>query len=525
MAGADGGGRGAAEWAAWIAALIALTAAMIAVRGYLDKAHVALGYLLLVLAASTRGPRARGFVLALVAFLCFNFFFLPPYGTLAVRSPLDWLVLFTFLVVAAVATHLLFRARSEAEEARRRAEEINRLSTLGAETLNAGRAEEALRAVAEVIRGTLEVDACEIWLRDGGDAPLALGARATAPGSPGAREGGALVSLAAERGEVVVEQVDGTTRLTTSGGGAGEVEIPAVPGARGLSLPLRVRGRIAGVLRIAREEGIALTPAQRRFFAALAYYAALGAERVRLAAEAERAEALREADRLKDALIASVSHDLRTPLTTIKALAHDLGEGGDDRAVTIEEEADRLNRFVADLLDLSRLNAGELPLSPEIVAAEDLVGAALQRVSGSLDDREIRVGLHPDEPLLLGRLDFVQSLRVLVNLLENAHKYAPPGTPIDLSVAGDGDRLVFRIADRGPGVPPDERERIFQPFYRGPHREGDAGGAGLGLSISRRLAGAQGGALGFEPRPGGGSVFVFSLPLAPLPNEASGDPS
>jgi two-component system sensor histidine kinase KdpD len=187
-------------------------------------------------------------------------------------------------------------------------------------------------------------------------------------------------------------------------------------------------------------------------------------------------------------------------------------ETGDERAVTIEEEADRLNRFVADLLDLSRLNAGELRIVPAIVAAEDLVGAALQRVSGSIGDREIGVDLHPHEPLLLGRFDFVQSLRVLVNLLENAHKYAPPGTPIDLSAARDGDRLVFRVADRGPGVPHDQRERIFHPFYRHPGAQADAGGAGLGLSISRRLAEAQDGALHYEPREGGGSVFVFSVP-------------
>jgi two-component system sensor histidine kinase KdpD len=516
MSGADGGGRGAAEWAVWIAALAALTAAMVAAREHLDKAHVALGYLLLVLAGSTRGPRTRGFVLAVVAFFCFNFFFLPPYYTLVLANPLDGLVLLSFLAVAAVATHLLFRARGEAEEARRRADEINRLTTLGAETLNAGRAEEALRAVAEVIRGTLGVDACEIWLRDGGDGPLALGACATAPGSADGRDGAATAALAAERGEAVIEQADGTTRLSPARGGEGQVEVPVAPGARGLSLPLRVRGHTAGVLRIAREEGIALTPAQRRFFAVLAYYAALGAERVRLAAEAERAEALREADRLKDALIASVSHDLRTPLTTIKALAHDLGEDGDDRAVTIEEEADRLNRFVADLLDLSRLSAGELPVSSDIVAAEDLIGAALQRVSGSVGDREIRVELSPAEPLLLGRMDFVQSLRVLVNLIENAHKYAPAGTPLDLSAAREGGSLVIRVADRGPGVPEDERERIFHPFYRRPHAAADAGGAGLGLSISRRLAEAQGGSLAHEPRPGGGSVLVFTLPAADL---------
>jgi len=355
-----GRGRAALGWAAWLAALAALTAAMAAIRPGLDKAHVALAYLLLVLAASTRGTRARGFAIALLAFFSFNAVFIPPYGTLAIHDPRDWLVLFTFLTVAAVATHLLFRARSEAGEARRRADEIGRLSV-----------------------------------------------------------------------------------------------------------------------------------------------------------EAARAKALGEADRLKDALIASVSHDLRTPLTTIKALAHDLAEHGDDRAVTIEEEADRLNRFVADLLDLSRLNAGELPVTLEIVAAEDLIGAALQRVSGSIGEREVRASLDPFEPLLLGRMDFVQSLRVLVNLVENAHKYGRD-EPIDLTAAREGDRLVFRVADRGPGVPEDERERIFQPFYRRPGVAPDAGGAGLGLSISRRLAEAQGGTLAVEPRAGGGSTFVFTLSAAEL---------
>jgi two-component system sensor histidine kinase KdpD len=516
VAGGGDRGGGALEWAAWAGALAAVTAAMIPVRVHLDKAHVALVYLLLVLAAGTRGPRIRGLLLALLSFLCFNFFFLPPYGTFAIRDPLDWLVLFTFLVVASVATHLLFRARREADQARLRAEEIERLSTLGAETLNAGRAEDALHAIAEVIRRTLEVDACEIWLRDGGDDRLALAARAAVADARERRDPAAMAALAAERGDAVIEQADGTTRLAVAGGGRGEVEIPNAPGARGLSLPLRVRGRTVGVLRVARAEGMALTPAQCRFFAVLAYYAALGAERVRLAADAEHAEALREADRLKDALLASVSHDLRTPLTTIKALAHDLGDDGDDRAVIIEEEADRLNRFVADLLDLSRLNAGELRVSPEIVAAEDLVGAALQRVSGSLGGREIRVDLHPDEPLLLGRMDFVQSLRVLVNLLENAHKYAPPGTPIELTAAREGEVLAIRVADRGPGVPDEERARIFEPFYRRLDGVADAGGAGLGLSIARRIAEAQGGTLRHEPRPGGGSVFVFSLPSAEL---------
>ena len=256
---------------------------------------------------------------------------------------------------------------------------------------------------------------------------------------------------------------------------------------------------------------------------------ALAAERVRLIAEAEHAEALRQADRLKDALLASVSHDLRTPLTTIKALAHDLAGlaeiagTGDERAAIIEQQADRLNHMVADLLDLSRLNAGGLPMEPEINAAEDLVGAALQQVSGALHGRELRTTLAWSEPVPLGRFDFVHSLRILVNLIENALKYSPPETPIDVEVARRGEWLALSVADRGRGVPQAERERIFAPFYRPVGVSPDAGGAGLGLAIARRLAEAQGGTLVYAERPGGGSVFTLCLPSASFPEEEIGE--
>jgi K+-sensing histidine kinase KdpD len=248
----------------------------------------------------------------------------------------------------------------------------------------------------------------------------------------------------------------------------------------------------------------------------------LAAERVRLIAEAEHAEALRQADRLKDALLASVSHDLRTPLTTIKALAHDIARGGDERAAVIEQQADRLNHMVADLLDLSRLNAGGLTMEPEINAAEDLVGAAIQQVSGALHGRELRTDLAWSEPVLVGRFDFVHSLRILVNLIENALKYSPADTPVDIGVARQGEWLALSVADRGPGVAPSERERIFAPFYRPAGVSPDVGGAGLGLAIARRLAEAQGGTLIYAERPGGGSVFTLRLPAAALPEEEIG---
>ncbi len=241
--------------------------------------------------------------------------------------------------------------------------------------------------------------------------------------------------------------------------------------------------------------------------------AALSAERERLMREAEHAEALREANRMKDSLLASVSHDLRTPLTTIKALAEDSKRHGDENAAIIEEQADRLGRFVSDLLDLSRLNGGALPLTIEENTAEDLVGAAIRNVAGLVNGRTITAAIDTSAPALVGRFDFVQSLRILSNLLENALRYAPAGTSVELGVAADGGMLVFSVADRGPGVPGPERHRIFEMFYRAAGQAPDAGRSGLGLFIARRIAELQGGTLSYEDRPGGGARFVLRLPL------------
>ena len=503
-------------WVVWVCALALATAGMLTVRVSLSEAHIALVYLLLVLGGSAHAGRALGLALGVAAFLCFNFFFIPPYHTLAIADPLDWLVLVSFLITAAVAAQLLAVARTEALTARRRADEVDHLSALGAETLNAGRADDSLAAIANVVQATLGVARCEIFLRNEEGSTVTLGAASgTEPPAPQetATYGGAsLLDWVARNGRMAVEREDGTVRIGDATNW-GSLPVAAV-NVRVLLAPLQVRGRTVGVLRIAHAPALTLDQAQQRFFNALCYYAALGAERVRLIAAAERAEALRHADVLKDALLASVSPDLRTPLTTIKALAHDIGLEGDERAVTIEEEADRLNRFVADLLDLSQLSGGALRLTREVNAAEDLIGAALQRVAGSVKERTLNASLAPDDPLLLGRFDFVHSLRVLVNLIENALKYSPPSSSVDVTARCADGALEIVVADRGPGVPVAERDRIFEPFYRPAGAAPDAGGTGLGLSIARRLAEAQGGSVTYEPRDGGGSRFIFRLPAA-----------
>jgi len=292
----------------------------------------------------------------------------------------------------------------------------------------------------------------------------------------------------------------------------------ALQGERALRLliPLRAGARSMGVLDVEDAGGLALTDPRERLLAALAYYAALGVERARNERTTERLEAMREAERMRTAVLASVSHDLRTPLTTIKALAHELGSLGDERSEVIEQEADRLNAFVADMLDMSRLASGRFPMEPTIVPVDELVSAVLQQVEGSFGARPIRVQLPSDDAFPLARFDLTHSARILVNLLENARKYAPGETPVDLTVQRDGAMMRISVADRGPGVPPDERERIFDALYRPAAARPDVGSAGLGLAIARGLAESQGGTLTYAERDGGGSVFTLSLPAAEL---------
>jgi two-component system sensor histidine kinase KdpD len=514
-----------AHWA-WPASILVLALVTIGlwwVRPHLDEAHVALAFLLVVLGGSAVGGRLLGITLSAIAFLLFDFFFLRPYYTLIIENPLDWLVLAAFLVTGIVAAQLLAWADERAETARQRAVEVERLAMLGAETLNAGRAEEALAAIARVIQSTLRVACCEIFIEKDPGRTYVRAASAGACGELGEADPASLAAWVAQAGAPAAERADRTAQVAPAGVGATADAMPWRPGTwraegdvRALLVPLLVRARPVGVLRIAHDAAIVLDPAQQQFVDALAYYAALGAERVRLVAEAERAEAFRQAGQLKDALIAAVSHDLRTPLTTIKALAHTLAERGAAEATSIESEADRLNHMVADLLDLSRLNAGAVPLRLELNVAEELVGAALRSVVGLRGERSIVV--HSEGGEMLGvSCDTVQAVRVLVNLLENALKYSPPTSPVELTFARRGDRLEFAVADRGPGIPEAERERVFTPFYRPPHTPPDVGGAGLGLAVARGMAEAQGGHVRLEARPGGGSIFLFDLAAAELP--------
>lgn len=514
---APGGGgedRPWLEWVAWFALLAIVTAFLVSFRTHLNTTYISLAYLLVVQGGSARRGRPLGIALASVAFLSFDYFFLPPFGRLTVQDPLNWLVLLAFLATGVLSAQLLYRAQAEAADARQRAVEMDRLAALGAETLSTARAEDALVAIATVIRTSLALDQSSLYVTDAATNAVRLAAQSGEPSGVTTAEH-PLVEWAAREGRAAAEFADGTSTADASADLLA-IRDGAQPRVRAFVRPLQARGRTVGVLRIARAGGLSASAAEIRVLDALSYYAALGVERARLVADAEQARVLQEAHRAKDAVLASVSHDLRTPLTTIKGLAHEIAAGGDERADVIEEEADRLTRFVAQMLDLSRITTGTAALNIQPNEAEDLLGAAAQQVTGRLAGRELHVATDSSEALLFGRFDFSETLRAVVNLIDNAAKYSPPGTPIDLtaSLDGDGAWLVFSVSDRGPGVPRAERERIFEAFYR---RSGfaDVGGAGLGLSIARGIAAAQGGGLDLEDRPGGGSTFRLRVPAIP----------
>jgi two-component system sensor histidine kinase KdpD len=383
---------------------------------------------------------------------------------------------------------------------------LDRLAALAAESLAAPRALDAVRAIARGMLSELGVQECRVVVLE----PEGIES-VTEPDRPGAAvaDPELLVFAAGERRLVGVRR-DGTAHL-----GPPDATISSMVGAQGdlsaLLIPLQVFGSAVGVLVLADPDGLRVPREQVRFADTLVYYAALAVERVRLTAASEHVETLREADRLKDALLASVSHDLRTPLTTIRALASELRATGDERAIVIEEEADRLNRMVADLLDLSRIRGGPIRLEPQLIAAEDLVGAVLQRLGGLPGIERVVVRLPPGGALPVGRFDFVQALRSLANLTENALRHSPDGAPIELEVAQEGPELRFTVLDRGPSVPEAEREHIFEPFVRGSGARA-GGGTGLGLPIARSLAEAQDGSVHYRARPDGGNAFELRLP-------------
>jgi two-component system sensor histidine kinase KdpD len=263
-----------------------------------------------------------------------------------------------------------------------------------------------------------------------------------------------------------------------------------------------------------------LTPDERRLLDALVDQAAVAIERVSLARGLAETRVLAETERLRAALLTSISHDLRTPLASILGAASSLRSFADkydpeqreDLLATLEDEAERLNRFVGNLLDMTRLESGAIELKLDLVDLGEIVGAALQRAGSVLARHRIEVEIAADLPMV--RLDAILFEQVLFNLFDNAAKYASPGSRIDVRARRDGDVVAIGVIDEGPGIPPDDLERIFDKFYRVQAQDRRRAGTGLGLAICRGFVEAQGGRIEAQNRADrSGAVLMVRIPV------------
>jgi two-component system sensor histidine kinase KdpD len=296
-----------------------------------------------------------------------------------------------------------------------------------------------------------------------------------------------------------------------------------LPGASALYVPLAGSRGTVGVLGLRPQDPRPLqAPEQLHQLETFASQTALAIERARLAEEAEQAQVRAETERLRNSLLSSVSHDLRTPLASITGAASTLLENEAhldaatrrDLLESLHEEADRLNRLVQNLLEMTRLESGALQLHTEWHPVEEVVGAALGRFGKALAGRAVATRVPSELPLV--PMDDVLIEQVLINLLDNALKYTPPGSPIEVTAADTGGAVLIEVADRGPGLLPGEEQRIFEKFHRS-EATPTVRGAGLGLAICRGIVQAHGGRIWAENRPGGGVTVRFTLPVKDAP--------
>lgn len=474
-------------------------------------ANIIMVYLLGVVLVAWRLGRGPAILASVLGVAAFDFFYVAPHLTFAV-SDTEYLVTFgVMLVVALTISTLTVRLRLQAESARRRERRTAALYAMSRDLANTRGLDNLLGAAARHIHEVFDSRVAVLLpdaagqLRVGAEAPIGFDLPAN---------DAAIAAWVLDNGQIAGLGTD------------------TLPGTDTLFLPLQSAQRTVGVLCVQPGQPADVqTPEQRHFLETFASQTALAIERAHLAEEAQRARVEAEAERLRGTLLSAVSHDLRTPLAAIagsaETLLHDEAtldpRTRRELLEAIAGEVNRLGRLVTNLLDMTRFEAGGVRLETEWQSLEELIGAALGRLEPLLGERALAVDIAPDLPLVA--CDGVLIDQVLTNLLENAARHTPPGTPIDVTVRVTGGAVdaavkparaavTVEVADRGPGLVPGDETRVFDKFYR--HRPGQAG-TGLGLAICRAIVEAHGGRIEAENRPGGGAVFRFSLPLAELP--------
>ena len=472
-------------------------------KHFIAVQSISLVFLTAILASAIAWGLWPSLFAAIASMLAYNFFFLPPLYTFTVGDPENVLALFFFLIVALIVSNLTARTRTQVVTARLRAKTTAELYAFSRKVAGIGALDDLLWATAHQITSMLNVRTVLLMpLKD--------------------REG-----LEVASGYPPEDQLDDADMAAArwswehnrpAGRGA-----DTLPGAKRLFLPLRTGSGPVGVLGIDRDApGPLLTPDDRRLLDALCDQAAVAIERISLAKGLDEARVLAETERLRAALLTSISHDLRTPLASILGTVSSLRSyperyspaEREDLLSTLQDEAERLNRFVSNLLDMTRLESGAIDLKLELIDVAEIVGSALQRAGSVLAGHRVEVNIAPHLPML--RLDAVLFEQVLFNLLDNAAKYSPIGSRIDIRASRDGELVEIEVVDEGPGIPPADLERIFDKFYRVQAQDRRHAGTGLGLAICRGFVEALGGwIVARNRRDGSGAVLTIRMPVVP----------
>jgi two-component system sensor histidine kinase KdpD len=489
----------ATDWGALASAaglVVGATALAAIGRTWFALPDLVMLYLLVIMLAAARLGRGPSVLAAALSVASYDFFFIPPYYTFSVSDVHHILTFGMMFGVGLVISGLTLRVRRQEQDARQREE---RTAALYALSRDLGSAPDEAHVARALARQAAQVLA-------GGAAVL----------TAGAGEGSAPQILARE-GQIDLDAPElGVARWVLDHGRPAGLGTDTLPGARVRCIPIGGGELPIGVLALAAPGERGARGEDRDFLGAFAQQGGLALGRSRLAEDARAAVLRARTEEMRSSLLSAVSHDLRTPLAAITGAATTLRDDSStlpavERADLLEaicEEAERLERLVGNLLDMTRLESGALQVKREWVPLEEMVGSALGRLESRLGPRPIHVALPADLPLL--SVDPVLIEQILVNLLENAAKYTSTDTPIEISARSLPGGIEVEVADRGPGLPGESLERIFEKFYRGSHV--GIGGVGLGLPICRGVAEAHGGTLRARNRDGGGASFVLSLP-------------
>jgi two-component system sensor histidine kinase KdpD len=470
-----------------IALSVGLAAAMVPFRSHLSIATAALVFVLPVVAGVITGGFPAGVASVVAGFIAYDYGFVPPYNRLRVEHAQDWVALAVYAVVMMLVSRVVARLESARSDAQRRAADAQRLFSLSDLLVEDRSVEDLLKTIVGAVRTVFGVPGVALLVPEGDR-----------------------LEIAAFAGEVLSrDELQGLEPL--SGVPVSLGTGPGVPGEIG-TVVLNASGRPVGMLAL---RGMPASEADRALLRIFANHAALALERAQLREQAVRSELLEEVDRLRHALVGAVSHDLRTPLATMKVASSTLlhpakplsDTDTDELHGLIDVETDRLTRLVTSLLDMTRINAGVLEVRRGPTSVLDLVRESVTALRSMLGDRPVDMAIPDDLPAV--DIDHLLIGQVLANLLDNANRHAPPESLITVAGEVHSGRVAVSVTDRGPGVPAHEHDAVFDRFVRF-----DTGGrTGLGLTIAKTFVEAHGERIWVEDVLGGGARFVFTLPL------------